>query len=240
MRGDFLGVYSTRENRVMDGKTLVVKCLWYAWNWDQGTVAIQEVSPQWKLVGPSRIIIRAELESRFSFEQDGPSEKPRLPKPPDREPQEKTVIGDARTLEGVLVLAEETARDDFTSGIKALELGDSKQAMFAFERPLQMDVPWRPTHKHMFSEFGSILRKKRIYALALRHHTKALELAPNDEHIWFNLARVHYSLGNIDKAMEYLRRVLKADPNMQECLRFMHYLQQKKESDPLAGPPLSL
>ena len=240
VRGDFLGVYSTRENRLVDGKAVVVKCLWYAWGWDHGTVAVQEVSADWKLLGASKIIIRAELESRFSFEPNGPPEEPRLPQPPSRRQDEKTPIGDARTLSGVLALAEEAARDDFSSGIKALELGDRKQAMFAFERPLQMDVPWRPMHKHMFSEFGSVLRKKKIYALALRHHTKALELAPNDEHVWFNLARVHYSLGNIDKALEYLQRVLKADPHMREGLLFMNYLQQKKQADPLDGPPLSL
>ncbi len=240
VRGDFLGVYSTRENRLVDGRAIVAKRLWYAWNWDQGTVAVQEVSSAWKLIGSSKIIVRAELESRFSFEREAPPEKPHLPQPPKKRQEEKPAIGNARTLEGVLALAETTAREDFDSGIKALELGDSKRAMFAFERPLQMDVPWRPAHKHMFSEFGSALRKRRIFSLALRHHTKALELAPNDENVWFNLARVHYSLGNLDKALEYLQRILKANPNMREGRLFMEYLQQKKSTDPLNGPPLSL
>ena len=240
VRGDFLGVYSTRENRVIDGQNVVAKCLWYAWGWDQGTVAVQEVSPDWKIISASKIIIRAELESRYSFEQESPPETPRLPRIDEVSRKNAPNIDDARTLAGVLAIAEDTAREDFDSGMKALELGDRKRAMFAFERPLQMDVPWRPAHKHMFSEFGSVLRKKRIYALALRHHTKALELAPNDENIWFNLARVHYSLGNLDKALEYLQRILKANPNMREGRLFMDYLQQKKKSDPLAGPPLSL
>ncbi len=240
MRGDFLGVYSTKENRVIDGQNVVAKCLWYAWGWDHGTVAVQEVSSDWKIIGVSKIIIRAELESRYSFERESPPKKPQLPKTAAAPQSAKAAIGDARTLAGVLAIAEETARDDFDSGIKALELGDRKRAMFAFERPLQMDVPWRPAHKHMFSEFGSILRKKRIYALALRHHTKALELAPNDENIWFNLARAHYSLGNLDKALEYLQRILKANPNMREGRLFMEYLQEKKKSDPLSGPPLAL
>ena len=240
MRGDFLGVYSTRENRAIGGQNVVAKCLWYAWSWDQGTVAVQEVSADWKIISASKIIIRAELESRYSFEQEGPPETPRLPRSAETPQKGVSSIENARALAGALVIAEDTARDDFDSGMKALELGDRKRAMFAFERPLQMDVPWRPTHKHMFSEFGSVLRKKRIYALALRHHTKALELAPNDENIWFNLARVHYSLGNLDKALEYLNRILKANPDMREGRLFMDYLQQKKKSDPLAGPPLSL
>lgn len=239
-RGDFLGVYSTRENRVIDGQNVVAKCLWYAWSWDQGTVAVQEVSAGWKIIGVSKIIIRAELESRYSFELESPPEEPRLPRTDEAPRKAASHLNDARTLIGILAIAEDTARDDFDSGMKALELGDRKRAMFAFERPLQMDVPWRPAHKHMFSEFGSVLRKKRIYALALRHHNKALELAPNDENIWFNLARVHYSLGNLDKALEYLRRVLNANPNMREGQLFMDYLQQKKKNDPLAGPPLSL
>ncbi len=239
MRGDFLGVYSTRENRLLDGQSVVAKCLWYAWGWDHGTVAVQEVSPDWKLVGPAKIITRAELESRFSFERESPPQKPTLPQQALRG-FEKSSIGDARTLDGVLALAEETARGDFDSGMAAFELGDRKRAMFAFERPLHMDVPWRPTHKHMFSEFGVALRKKRIYALALQHHTKALELSPNDENVWFNLARVYYSLGNLEKAMEYLRRVLAANPGMKEGLIFMEFLQRKKDEDPLAGPPLTL
>ena len=140
----------------------------------------------------------------------------------------------------MLAIAEETAREDFDSGIKALDLGDRNRALFAFERPLHMDMPWRPAHKHMFSEFGSILRQKKIYALALQHHSKASELAPDDENIWFNLARVYYSLGDVDKAEEYLQRVLAANPAMREGRLFMEYLQRKKRNDPLGGPPLAL
>ena len=160
-RGDFLGVYSTRENRVIDGQNVVAKCLWYAWSWDQGTVAVQEVSADWKIISASKIIIRAELESRYSFEQETPPEEPRLPKADETSRKVASNLDDARTLAGVLAIAEDTARDDFDSGVKALDLGDRKRAMFAFERPLLMDVPWRPVHKHMFSEFGSVLRKKK-------------------------------------------------------------------------------
>ena len=239
MKGDFLGVYSTVENRVLDGKPVVVKCLWYAWSWDSGTVAVHEVTPDWKLIGSSKIIVQVELENRYSHVPDGPPQEPRLPQAPDRR-ESATGIGDARTLEGVVALAEETAKDDFNSGLSALELGDRQRAMFAFERPLEMEVPWRPRHKHMFSQFGIALRKRKIYGLALRHHAKAMELSPVDEHIWFNLARVHYSLGNTEKTLEYLHRIIKANPQFKEGRLFLNYLEKRKEKDPLQGPPLKL
>lgn len=240
MKGEFLGVYSTVENRVLEGKPVVVKCNWYAWDWDGGTVAVQEVSPEWEFIGSSKIIVRAELESRFSFLQEEPPQKPTLPKAPEKGHRARTGIGDARTLDGILHLAEETARGDFASGVSALTLGDRQRAMFAFERPLEMEVPWRPRHKFMFSRFGVELRKLKIYGLALRHHIRAMELAPNDEHIWFNLARVHYAMGNWDKAMEYIQRVLDANPDLKEGRLFLEFLLKSKEKDPLQGPPLKM
>ena len=240
MRDEFLGVYSTRENRVVSGRNIIAKCLWYAWNWDRGTVVVQEVSTNWEIISRPKIIVWAELESRFSREQEQPPEKPQLPKAPSFSETKKTPIDNKHTLQVVLSIAEETAREDFDSGIKALDLGDRKMAMFAFERPLHMDMPWQPVHKHMFSEFGSILRQKKIYALALRHHSKASELAPNDENILFNMARVYYALGEMNKALDYLQRALAANPNMREGLLFMDYLQRKKRGDPLGGPPLAL
>jgi hypothetical protein len=81
---------------------------------------------------------------------------------------------------------------------------------------------WR--QKFMFTEFGLALRRKQKFALALDSHLRALELAPNDEHILFNVARAEYELRNTDRARHYLDKALSVAPDFAVAKNFKNFL----------------
>lgn len=78
--------------------------------------------------------------------------------------------------------------------------------------------------KFMFTEFGLALRRKQKLVLALRSHLRALALAPNDEHILFNVARAEYELGNTNAARQYLDKALAVAPDFTIARNFQSFL----------------
>jgi tetratricopeptide (TPR) repeat protein len=76
----------------------------------------------------------------------------------------------------------------------------------------------------MFSDFGTALRRRRLYALACLFHEKARGLDPKDEHILFNLARALYDGGNSAEAEARLREALKMAPNFQSGNDFLEFI----------------
>lgn len=129
-------------------------------------------------------------------------------------------------LNDPIKVAEETARNDFSEGLRSFQQGQRKQAMIAFEKPLLMNTPWLAKHKHMFSDFGSTLRKIKIFGLAMRYHSKALSLSPNETNILFNIARVYICLGDKESAKKCLKTVLKNKPHLKEALLLQKYIDK--------------
>ncbi|MDR2076247.1 MAG: tetratricopeptide repeat protein [Desulfovibrio sp.] len=86
----------------------------------------------------------------------------------------------------------------------------------------EADFSWQ--QKYMFAEFGMALRRKGKKQLAFMAHLRAFELAPEDAHILFNLARSEYELGHISRAKEYLAQSLAVLPNFAPALNFLSFL----------------
>lgn len=94
-----------------------------------------------------------------------------------------------------------------------------------FDDILQLPVDWLPEYKHLFSRLAVALRKLKLYDQALEYHEKALELAPEDYHILFNMARAQYAMGDTAGAKRQLEAILKIDPGMKPARRFLTYLE---------------
>ncbi len=124
--------------------------------------------------------------------------------------------------------AEEEAINDFNDGLRSFQQGQRKKAMIAFEKPLLMNIPWLAKHKHMFSEFGTTLRKIKIFGLAMRYHSKALSLSPNETNILFNIARVYICLGDNASAEKCLKTVLQNKPTLKEALLLQKHIDKSK------------
>jgi tetratricopeptide (TPR) repeat protein len=81
-------------------------------------------------------------------------------------------------------------------------------------------------HRQRFNAFGISLRKNGHYDESIRYYEKSLEFAGTDENVYFNLARVLYEKGELDKCMENLRMALKLNPDFEEARKFMRHCEK--------------
>ena len=79
----------------------------------------------------------------------------------------------------------------------------------------------------MFRDFGVSLRQNSQLALALLFSRRVVELAPNDDHAHFNLARILCLMGQFDEAAAHVRTAM----NMggEEPLYFRMLVHIRKE-----------
>ena len=68
-----------------------------------------------------------------------------------------------------------------------------------------------------FNTLGVSLRKQGDYEGALHAYQRALELTPEDENIYFNMAKAYYYMGDVDDAGVQVVEALKRHPDFTEA-----------------------
>lgn len=81
--------------------------------------------------------------------------------------------------------------------------------------------------KASINAFGIHLRKRRDFETAILFYRKALEMAPTDTRLLFNLARALFEKGDMDACQATLRQALALDPNFVEAQKFLRYLERQ-------------
>ena len=119
---------------------------------------------------------------------------------------------------------EQRMRGKFDALLGQMTESPSPELEEELARLLTLGSTFSWKQKFMFTEFGLALRRKQKFQLALSSHLRALQLAPNDEHILFNVARAEYELGNTAKAQEYLGRALAVAPDFTVAKNFQGFL----------------
>lgn len=119
---------------------------------------------------------------------------------------------------------EQQMREEFAVLMEQLDQGTNPAVEKELARLLQRGTGFSWKQKFMFTEFGCMLRRKRLQTLALASHMRALGFAPRDEHVLFNVARSAYELGKTDAAKLYLNRALEAAPDFEAAKRFLSFL----------------
>ncbi|UZP67827.1 tetratricopeptide repeat protein [Desulfovibrio mangrovi] len=135
-----------------------------------------------------------------------------------------------------LRIDEVNVRATFGLGLVYLDRQDAEKAQFVFERLIHLDAAFESLHKHMFNEFGIKLRKNALYAEALRFYGRALQLAGEDDHLMYNIARSFLESGDNDGARKYMSKALELNPDLREARMLKKYLEQGGE----LAPPESL
>ncbi|AGW14002.1 tetratricopeptide repeat protein [Megalodesulfovibrio gigas] len=128
--------------------------------------------------------------------------------------------------------AEQRARAEFVLGVAHLKRGDRIKALQLFEKVATMDGEFAPRHKHMFNEFGIGLRKNNLPDMALKMYRRTLELSPNDDHIYHNMARIHYERGEVAKATELLQKSLELNPGLEMSRKFLDFIEKNRKKFP--------
>jgi len=124
-------------------------------------------------------------------------------------------------------------RAAFAAAIMRFRRGNKDAAVDEFKRLMAVSEGIVPAHKHMFTDFGKDLRRCKLHDLSLTSYSRALELAPDDSHAFFNLARAFYEQGSWREADDYLARALAVEPGLKCASR----LQKKVREQIEAGPP---
>ncbi|MCL1915768.1 MAG: tetratricopeptide repeat protein [Desulfovibrionaceae bacterium] len=128
-----------------------------------------------------------------------------------------------------IALTENEMRSDFSLALMRLR-NNRHAAIEDLEKILKRKAPFKAEHKHMFSDFGTALRRKKVNALACRFHERARELSPNDEHILFNLARVLYDSGKFAQAHEQLRKAVEIASDFKYGKDFLEYIELRHKN----------
>ncbi len=94
--------------------------------------------------------------------------------------------------------------------------------------------------KVAINAFGIHLRKQKDFDTAAAYYRKALELAPDDERLLFNLARVLYEQGELPGCRGLLEKALAAEPGFVEAQKFLrHVLRREGRPETTDFPDLS-
>ncbi len=118
-------------------------------------------------------------------------------------------------------LHEENVRANFGLGKTYLALGDTEKAAAVFKKLGSIEAVLEPENKHIFNEFGIQLRKMGLYAEAARHYTRAINLSPGDENLWFNLGRALFEGGQKEKGRAAIKRALDINPALNEATCYL-------------------
>jgi Tfp pilus assembly protein PilF len=106
--------------------------------------------------------------------------------------------------------AEERKAAYMEKAEQSLNAGDVEKARIELKNVLQID----PKDAQAYFKLGNIFEQKKEYRKAFGNYSKAAELDPENSEYQAKLGRFHLLLaGDVDKATEYMDRVLAKDNN---------------------------
>ena len=233
----FIGVFSERNEKTAQKSGRNSRRYYFCWDLGNGNFALQELDSSFSPVAPPRRASAEGLKTHFIFEPGilaAPVSAPDMRQQPAEKPDRKaTELNDnalaalekARKARQV----ENDLRNSFDKALRALgRPRDRKGALAALGQLAETTEGIVPEHKHMFRDFGVSLRKKAMPELALRYAARAAQLAPNDDHALFNLARLLGMLGRYTEAEKHLARAIKLDKKEAVYPRLLAWLNKEK------------
>ena len=190
---------------------------------DDDTVSIQILDMYGDPLPLLEKVSIADFLKRFTFEPDKYQER----KSPTDLATEKAIATAERHVarkefnsaeyeySKVLKMDEENVRANFGLGKLYVCTGEVEKAATVFSNLAKQDNLLEPTNKHFFNELGIELRCLKLYKQACEFYQKALELAPQDENLLFNIARSSWEGGDQQQAITFVDKALAINPNFE-------------------------
>ncbi len=200
---------------------------YYARQVEDDLLTLQSLNDHWLPVGEAQQITLAELVTQYQPEVEIFVKKIR---PAMNELRKTIARGDRHRKNGqpysaeleynrALAMDEDNVRALFGLGLTYLQYGQTDKAQIVFEHLVRLDGFVDPAHKHLFNEFGIALRKRGLFDEAEQYYTRALELCPDDENLYFNLGRALFEAGKLEAAANAARICLSLNPNHAEAMK---------------------
>jgi tetratricopeptide (TPR) repeat protein len=115
-------------------------------------------------------------------------------------------------------------RSQFVQALLLLRRGAQAESLVLLETMLCGSYGYFKGGAQLFSEFGLGLRRLGFASLALAAHKRALEFAPMDERVLFNIARSYHDLGLLAEARDFLEQALVLSPEFAPARQFLVFL----------------
>ncbi|EPR42683.1 Tetratricopeptide TPR_2 repeat-containing protein [Desulfovibrio sp. X2] len=217
-----MGIFSEREK---SGPPTIGTVFWFAREDEDGTMAVRPLDDNFMPAGEVEHFEREAFLKRFFLE----------PELWYRHVSQRLAQGDYYRKKNlhieakieynkVLAIDEENVRANFGLGLTYLAMNELEKASYVFETIVSLDEAFTPVHKHLFNEFGIAMRKKGMFEMALRYYGRAIGVAPDDENIFVNVARACHEKGDVEAALDALRKALQLNPAHREAGAFLDYL----------------
>jgi tetratricopeptide (TPR) repeat protein len=139
---------------------------------------------------------------------------------------EKKLDKAEKDFKKALAVDGENIKAIFGLGITFLTGGKLEEAGEVFQNIMALDLAFHAEHTHLFNEFGIKMRKAGMLDKALDYYQKALRLNLRDEHLHFNVARIHYDAKDYAKARESLKEALSIDPGFAEADKMLKVVER--------------
>jgi tetratricopeptide (TPR) repeat protein len=230
------GVFSSQEVRkVGTGTTTrksIQKMFWFCIEDECGQVEVQPLNVNYIPSGPKKKISKDAFLSTFSPEPEmyvtnvfpKIRELNKTIARAERYRNNKEYYSAEMEFNNALRVDEENVRANFGLGITYLERGENNKANDIFERLVKLDAAFQEEHKHLFNEFGINLRKNKMIDQAIIYYTRAEDLAVQDEHLFYNMARAYLEKKDLANTLRYLLKSLEMDPKLDVSIKFLMWL----------------
>lgn len=230
------GIFSTQSiQKVGTGTTTrktIQKTYWFVEEREDDLLEIQPLNKNYIPSGPKRRITIEDLLSKFAPEPEfyvstvypKLQELSRTIQKGERHRDKGEIFSAELEFNQALTVDEDNVRANFGLGLTYLDRGEAHKANDIFERLVRLDAAFQAEHKHLFNDFGINLRKNKMFDQALDYYRKAESLTDSDENLSYNIARAFFEKDNIPECLEYLKKALGANPELNEARRFIKYL----------------
>jgi tetratricopeptide (TPR) repeat protein len=234
------GVFSSQEvKKVGTGATTrktVQKTFWFCEEKDDGSLEVQPLNPNYIPSGPKKIVAREHFLTQYAPEPEmymhsvypKMREVNKIVARAERHRGNSELYSAEMEYKNALTVDDDNVRANFGLGITYLERGDNDKAQNVFTRIVRLDAAFEEEHKHLFNEFGIKLRKNGMTDQALKYYERAMELAGQDEHLLYNLARAWLEKKDIAKCLDFLLQALAVNPRLEPAVKFLVWLDGKK------------
>lgn len=240
----YIGVYSHHQSR----HTEKGKSLFFVWEKAEGGHIIQQVDRAFQPKGEPRHTSAEELAQNFQPQPEllavpmgrhdlnvmhplpGQGKNIFSPVETITEPGNAPLQPGAADNERPPDKVETALRENFRKALLRLKRPRERQAaILALEQLASVSENITAAHKHMFRDFGVKLRQSNMPDLALLFGKRVLEMAPNDDHAHFNLARILCVLGSYNEAVKHIRAAMRIDTKEPIYSRMLDHIHKENK-----------
>jgi tetratricopeptide (TPR) repeat protein len=243
-RDKIKGIFSTQSVvKVGTGTTtrrIIQKTYWFVEEVEENSFDIQPLNKNYIPSGPKRKITIEDLLTKFAPEPEFyiSTVYPKMQElqgtiqKGERHRQKGEIFSAEMEFHQALQVDEENVRANFGLGLTYLDRGEAHKANDIFERLVRLEAAFDTEHKHLFNDFGISLRKNKMLDQSLEYYHRAETLTDTDENLYLNMARAYYEKQDYPRCLEYLKKALGVNPNLNEALLFIQFLVKKKYISP--------